>query len=362
MSSLLGSLPADWDVATLGEINTKKAPTLIPLDFAEETFEYYSIPDFQRDQRPSLTKGNKIKSSKLILEPSAVLFGKLNPRVEKVWLVGGKTQWRQIGSTEWITVSPEERVDRHFLYFVQLSPHVMPIAKTLVSGSTPSRQRVDPKSFYQLRVPIPPLPEQKQIAHVLSTVQRAIEAQERIIRTTTELQKALMQKFFTEGLRNESQQQTEVGAIPKSWKVVSVGDVTAVKGGKRLPKGEKLVTHNTGFPYIRVTDFNRFSVDLNGLLFLTPEAQRQISRYTIGRNEVFISIAGSTGIAGIIPPELDGANLTENAARLTVNDPSQLHPRFLMYWLASHHCQAEIKAQTVKNAQPKLALASVLSD
>ncbi|MBK6509646.1 MAG: restriction endonuclease subunit S [Haliea sp.] len=53
--------------------------------------------------------------------------------------------------------------------------------------------------------------------------------------------------------------------------------------------------------------------------------------------------------------------MTENAARLIANDSSQLYPRFLMYWLASHDCQAEIKAQTVKNAQPKLALARIKS-
>jgi type I restriction enzyme S subunit len=213
----------------------------------------------------------------------------------------------------------------------------------------------------ELLLPLPPLPEQKKIAHILSTVQRAIEAQERIIQATTELKKALMHKLFTEGLRNEPQKQTEIGPVPESWEVATVGDVTAVKGGKRLSKGDKLVENDTGFPYIRVTDFNEFSVDVRRLLFLTEEAQRPISRYIINRDDVFISIAGSIGITGMIPPELDGANLTENAARLIANDSSQLHPRFLMYWLASHHCQAEIKAQTVKNAQPKLALARIKS-
>ena len=81
---------------------------------------------------------------------------------------------------------------------------------------------------------LPPieLPEQKKIAHILSTVQRAIEAQERIIQTTTELKKALMHKLFTEGLRNEPQKQIEIGSVPESWEVVPLGKLVNFVTGK----------------------------------------------------------------------------------------------------------------------------------
>ena len=76
----------------------------------------------------------------------------------------------------------------------------------------------------ELPMAFPPLPEQKKIAHILSTVQQVIEAQEQIIQTTTELKRALMHKLFTEGLRNEPQKQTEIGPVPESWDVLPLID------------------------------------------------------------------------------------------------------------------------------------------
>ncbi|NJD77979.1 MAG: hypothetical protein FIB08_12950 [Candidatus Methanoperedens sp.] len=78
---------------------------------------------------------------------------------------------------------------------------------------------------------LPSLPEQRKIAHVLSTVQKAIEQQDNLIRTTTELKKALMQKLFTEGTRGENQKETEIGLVPESWKVKTIGEFSKLYTG-----------------------------------------------------------------------------------------------------------------------------------
>jgi type I restriction enzyme S subunit len=75
------------------------------------------------------------------------------------------------------------------------------------------------------KIPLPPLDEQQKIARVLGKIQQAIEIQNRIIEQTKNLKKSLMQKLFTEGLYGEEQKETEVGKIPKSWKVVKLGEV-----------------------------------------------------------------------------------------------------------------------------------------
>lgn len=204
----------------------------------------------------------------------------------------------------------------------------------------------------------PPLPEQKSIARVLTTVQEAIAGQEELIAKLKELKRSMMQHLFTYGTKGERMKMTEIGKLPESWDVVKLGELCDVKGGKRLPKGDKLVSNHTGLPYIRVTDLSDNSVDLSNIQYLTPETQRSISKYTISINDIYISIAGSIGFVGIVPNELDGANLTENAAKLCLK-VSRVQHRYLMYWLISDQVQKDIKLQTVKNAQPKLSLARI---
>lgn len=121
-------------------------------------------------------------------------------------------------------------VDGEFFYYL--------VNSDLVPFSSFCKRAADGKFNFQLRdfanrlaIPLPPIPEQKKIAHILSTVQRAIEAQERIIQTTTELKKALMHKLFTEGVRNEPQKQTEIGPVPESWRVAELGEFFQIKHG-----------------------------------------------------------------------------------------------------------------------------------
>lgn len=92
------------------------------------------------------------------------------------------------------------------------------------------------KILKERNLPLPPLPEQKKIAHILSTVQQAIEAQKGIIQTTTELKKTLMHKLFTEGLRNEPQKETEIGLVPESWEVVPFEKFVTLQRGYDLRK------------------------------------------------------------------------------------------------------------------------------
>lgn len=203
--------------------------------------------------------------------------------------------------------------------------------------------------------------EQNSIVQILSSIQNAIEKQQQLIDTTTELKKALMHKLFTEGTKGEPQKETEIGLVPESWEVSKLGNHVAVKGGKRLPKGEKLIEKEGYTYYIRVTDFDKefYNIKVEGLKYISKEVFEQIKRYIIEKDNVYISIAGTIGVVGMIPEHLHGVNLTENAARLIINDKSKTLPKFIMYFLASINGQSQALSFAMKNAQPKLSLANI---
>ena len=69
-----------------------------------------------------------------------------------------------------------------------------------------------------------------------------------------------------------------------------------------------------------------------GIKYIDATTQSSIKRYTIDSGSVYISIAGTIGIAGVIPESFDGANLTENAAKLIPKKEVNVHSKFFTYF------------------------------
>ena len=141
--------------------------------------------------------------------------------------------------------------------------------------------------------------------------------------------------------------------IPESWKWIKLGEVVSVLGGKRIPVGRTLTTDNTGYKYIRVSDMKDGSVLTDNLLYVPTDIYPSISRYVIHKEDVYITVAGTIGRVGKIPPEIDGANLTENADRLVF---SIIDQDWLIRCLESSLVQQQIIDATTKVGQPKLAI------
>ncbi len=141
--------------------------------------------------------------------------------------------------------------------------------------------------------------------------------------------------------------------IPEGWKWVRVGSITSVLGGKRIPAGRRLTQDNTGHIYIRISDMKNDTVSTSSLMFVPSDIYPSISKYIINKEDVYITVAGTIGRVGKIPPDIDGANLTENADRLVFRHIDQ---DWLIQCLKSSLVQNQVIDATTKVGQPKLAI------
>jgi type I restriction enzyme S subunit len=226
------TLPSEWEVRPFGEFCDFMGGTQPP----KSTFVYQptvgyvrllQIRDFEDDSKatyiPDKGRVRRIGADDISIARYGASVGRILTGKEGAINVAIMT-----------TFPNTSVVDKGFLFFVLQHPNFYRYLTGL--GGRAAQAGFNKGEVSRFRFPLPPLPEQKKIAHILSTVQRAIEAQERIIQTTTELKKALMHKLFTEGLRNEPQKQTEIGPVPESWEVVPFDQFATLQRGYDLRK------------------------------------------------------------------------------------------------------------------------------
>jgi len=94
---------------------------------------------------------------------------------------------------------------------------------------------ISPSSIAQIPIPLPPLPEQRAIAHVLGAIQEAKAARQRELTLERERKAALMDHLFSYGTKGEPRKQTDIGEIPESWEVVRLEKIVTLQRGKDLP-------------------------------------------------------------------------------------------------------------------------------
>ncbi|EAI6486461.1 restriction endonuclease subunit S [Campylobacter jejuni] len=150
--------------------------------------------------------------------------------------------------------------------------------------------------------------------------------------------------------------QNKMTNLPQGWEVKKLEEIANIKGGKRLPKGKNLLDNNTKFAYIRVADFqDNGTINLQNIKFINENTYNVLKNYKIYDDNLYISIAGTIGKSGIIPKELNGAILTENAVKLEYIQ-NNISNKFMYFFTLSNIFKTQIQTSTKIVAQPKLVI------
>ena len=220
---------SDWQlkrISDLGAVVTGRTPSTKRKDFYGGDYKLISPADldngkYARTAHKRLTKLGFEQCR--TLPKSTVLVGCIG-NVGKLGIVSDN---RSATNQQINALICNSDNDPDFVYYC-LYANKERLERAAVKTTVPILNKTN---FENFDVNVPPLPEQKKISHILSTVQGAMEAQGRIIQATSKLKKALMHKLFTEGTRGEPQKQAEIGLIPESWEVHKLGDFFQIKYG-----------------------------------------------------------------------------------------------------------------------------------
>lgn len=283
------------------------------------------------------------KGEKLLMKKGDVLFGKRRAYQKKVAIA----PFDGIFSAHGMVLRPKtDVIDPDFFPLFIASDYFLDAAIKISVGSL--SPTINWRDLKELEFELPSIDVQKNLTRVLWALIETKESYADLIQKTDELVKSQFIEMFGDPINNTKQ-------LP----VMKIGQFAAVKGGKRLPKGEDYSETKTEHPYVRVVDMINHTVNLPALVYLKPTTYEKISRYTISHSDVYISIAGTIGHVGVIPESIEGANLTENAAKIVLKKNSPVNRDYLMWFLSLPAGAAQIRDKTMNTTQPKLALTRI---
>ena len=155
-------IPDNWAWVRIDEINKFKSKSVNPQNYPTDQFELFSVPTFETGE-PEFPFGKEVASSKVEVEESDVLLCKINPHLNRVWVVRRKmAQLKSLASSEWIVIRTEE-IMAEYLALTMQSPYFRELMMSNVSGVGGSLMRAQPTFVKQYMIPIPPVSEQSRI-------------------------------------------------------------------------------------------------------------------------------------------------------------------------------------------------------
>ena len=193
------SLRSGWSYATAGDFRRNGAATFDPAGAPDREYELWSIPS-HASGAPEVVAACDIGSNKQHVSPGDVLISKINPRLNRTWVVGEKGGFAQIASTEWVVFPRSEGIDSHFLAALLSDFRIRNFLAANASGVGGSLTRARPALFDKIRIPIPPLNEQRRIVEkieaLFAEIDRGIESLRVAKRTIGLYRQSLLKSAF----------------------------------------------------------------------------------------------------------------------------------------------------------------------
>lgn len=208
--SELGKIPTGWRVGRFGDVVELLRDQENPPASPDVLFRHFSIPAYDDGQWPLEERGESIMSLKYRVPPDVILLSKLNPEIERVWLVDVQTEDRAICSTEFLVLRSRKPYSRSYAYCFARSTLFRQQMMALVTGTSKSHQRAQATTILDVLVPIPTTKVVVAYDTIVSPLTSLFLIYRRISRSLAGLHGAMLPKLISGELRISTRSRVEV--------------------------------------------------------------------------------------------------------------------------------------------------------
>lgn len=249
-------------------------------------------------------------------------------------------QWTVDGQVTVLRPADETLLDRRYLFDWVSSPWVrrglVERQKGGAFGEKRGQTHLYRSDIATIPISLPPLPEQRKIAAILSSADEAIEATQAVIDQVQVVKKGLMQELLTKGLpgRHKKFKQTEIGQIPEEWEVRGAREVVH---GMQYGTSAKCHVEPKGVAVLRIPNVVGGRISYDNLKY-TSLSQTEVERYRLRDGDVLVvRTNGNPDYVGrsAVVHDSEGPTLYASYLIRLLVDPDLVLPDFLHLALAS---------------------------
>ena len=267
-----------------------------------------------------------VNSHKYRFRSGDVLYGKLRPYLDKAVLAEASG----VCTTELLVLRPKTGVDPKFLACVVHAPDFIEHAMTGVTGA--HHPRTSWAHIAQFEVPDFDEAGQKVTAALLWQLHELASEVTKAEEDANALKRTAMCELFTRGLRGELQKDTEIGPVPESWELATIGAHHAVVSGGTPSRGNPAFWSGGTIPWVKTTEVDYCVITETGE-HITPLGLESSAAKMLPVGTLLMAMYGQGVTRGKVAILGIEAACNQACAAITPKDDAVL-PRYLYHFLA----------------------------
>lgn len=355
------ALPPGWRICPLGDlvrIASGESPSFV--QFAKDGVPYFKVEHLGRTEKylGSAATPYRVQTDKVIPAGSivfakrgaAIALNRIRVLVHDAYM-----------DTNLMALTPTAQLDAEFLYYGLSRIGLQQFADTT------SIPQINNKHVHPIPFVLPPLDEQQEIAAALSDVDALLEGQDRLLAKKRDLRLAAIQQLVTGRTRlsdftprTVGSRYTEIGDLPRDWRVARLAELVDPSRSIRYGIVQPGVHEPTGRYMIRGQDYSQANgwARPSDVFRVSDDVESRYANARVKAQDLIMTIVGYCGHVEMVPPWLDGANLTQTTARISIR-PDLAVSAYIKYALLADVGQAQVAAFLKGAAQPGLNCADV---